>query len=157
MRKILIGILVLFAFIIFANGDGPDIHIPGCEFESYSLESSITIYVHQWMDLEYEWMIDSFFDICDYEEAPMDVDLLRFFLDSNAPVTVTPWANWGGLDAYISGTIYVTKDGVPFVPTNPIGDGDYLIGVLVTSIDPDTPAGEYTVTLGITFEPTVTF
>jgi hypothetical protein len=157
MKKLFVGILSLLAIFAFATTEPVFEHVPGCEFESYSLESSITIYVHQWMDLEYEWMIDSFFDICDYEEAPMDVDLLRFFLDSNAPVTVTPWANWGGLDAYISGTIYVTKDGVPFVPTNPIGDGDYLIGVLVTSIDPDTPAGEYTVTLGITFEPTVTF
>ncbi|MCD6105201.1 MAG: hypothetical protein J7J43_05450, partial [Thermosipho sp. (in: Bacteria)] len=64
---------------------------------------------------------------------------------------------WGGLDVYIDGTIYVEKDGNPFIPTNPIGDGSYLVGVAVTYIDPDTPAGEYTVELGITFEPTVTF
>jgi len=158
MRKILVGMLILFALFIFANGNGMPIHIPGCEFESYTLDSSITIYVHQWMDLEYTWMIDSFFDICDYDlEFPWDIDLLSFTLDSNASVTVSVWANWGGLDVYIDGTIYVEKDGNPFIPTNPIGDGSYLVGVAVTYIDPDTPAGEYTVELGITFEPTVTF
>ncbi|MDK2886151.1 MAG: hypothetical protein PWP54_709 [Thermosipho sp. (in: thermotogales)] len=153
MRKILIGILVLFAFIIFADV----VHVPGCEFESYTLNSTITIYVHQWMDLDYQWIIGPSYNICDYEQAPENVDLLSFTLDSNAPVTVSAWADWGGLATYITGTIYVTKDGVPFVPTNPIEDGEYLIGVSITSIDPDTPAGDYTVTLRITFQPTVTF
>jgi len=156
MKKVFIGLLALLSIFAFANGN--NVHIPGCEFESYTLDSSITIYVHQWMDLEYTWMIDSFFDICDYDlEFPWDVDLLSFTLDSNASVTVSASANWGGLDVYIDGTIYVEKDGNPFIPTNPIGDGSYLVGVAVTYIDPDTPAGEYTVELGITFEPTVTF
>lgn len=156
MKKVFIGLLALLSIFAFANGN--NVHIPGCEFESYTLDSSITIYVHQWMDLEYTWMIDSFFDICDYDlEFPWDIDLLSFTLDSNASVTVSASANWGGLDVYIDGTIYVEKDGNPFIPTNPIGDGSYLVGVAVTYIDPDTPAGEYTVELGITFEPTVTF
>jgi len=156
MKKVFIGLLALLSIFAFANGN--NVHIPGCEFESYTLDSSITIYVHQWMDLEYTWMIDSFFNICDYDlEFPWDIDLLSFTLDSNASVTVSASANWGGLDVYIDGTIYVEKDGNPFIPTNPIGDGSYLVGVAVTYIDPDTPAGEYTVELGITFEPTVTF
>lgn len=156
MKKVFIGLLALLSIFAFANGN--NVHIPGCEFESYTLDSSITIHVHQWMDLEYTWMIDSFFDICDYDlEFPWDIDLLSFTLDSNASVTVSASANWGGLDVYIDGTIYVEKDGNPFIPTTPIGDGSYLVGVAVTYIDPDTPAGEYTVELGITFEPTVTF
>ncbi|MBO8160445.1 MAG: hypothetical protein H0Z24_02315 [Thermosipho sp. (in: Bacteria)] len=162
MRKILVGLLALMALFVFANGEtnGGYVHVPGCQFESYTLESSITIYVHQWMDLEYEWLIDSFFDICDYElpEEGMDVPLLWFVLDSNASVTVTVYASWGGLDVYITGVVYVEKDGNPFMPpTNPIGDGEYLIGLILTSIDPDLPAGEYTVVLSITFAPTVTF
>ncbi|SHH58520.1 hypothetical protein [Thermosipho atlanticus] len=155
MRKLLVGILVLFGLFIFANGNF--IHVPGCQFDTLTLDSTITVYVHQWMDLEYEWMIDSFFDICDYENVPEDVDLLWFSLDSNADVEVSVDADWGGLDAYISGTVYVLKDGNPFMPTSPISDGDYLIGVTITNIDPNTPAGDYTVVLSITFEPTVTF
>ncbi|ACJ76032.1 hypothetical protein THA_1594 [Thermosipho africanus TCF52B] len=153
MRKMLITLLSLFALFIFA--DATSVHVPGCDWEEYTIDSSITIFVHQWMDLDYEWLIADF-DICDYTQTG-DVDVLTFTLDSNAPVNVIPYADYNGLDAYIDADVYVTKDGNPFVPTSPIDDGVYLIGFTINSIDPDLPAGDYPVVLSLTFVPTVSF
>ena len=152
MRKILVGLLSLMALFIFAE----NVHVSGCEFETYTIESSITIYVHQWMDLEYNWLVSEF-DICDYNQTG-EVDVLSFLLDSNAPVTVIPSANFNGLDAYVTADVYVTKDGVPIPSTtNPIDDGLYVIGFDITWIDPNLPADTYQIELSLTFQPTVTF
>ncbi|ABR31099.1 hypothetical protein SU69_06330 [Thermosipho melanesiensis] len=152
MRKILVGLLSLFALVLLAE----NVHVPGCEFESYTIDSSITIYVHQWMDLDYEWLISEF-DICDYDQEFGEVGVLNFTLDSNADVAVIPYADFNGLDAWVDADFIVLKDGVPFAPTSPISDGTYNISFQINSVDPDLPAGDYTVYLSLTFQPTVSF
>ncbi|ABR31102.1 hypothetical protein SU69_06345 [Thermosipho melanesiensis] len=110
------------------------------------------------MDITYEWKLNSF-DIFDYKGPFTKIDLLSFKLDSNADVNIDLFVDSGLLAEKVSGEIKITKDGNPitFAPQLQIEDGTYNISYIINSVDPDLPAGEYIVSIVLTFIPTIEF
>lgn len=141
MRKLFVlALAVVFGVMIFAGAQYPG------DFSNVQLTGNAVINVHQWLDASFT---PGEFDIYDYGEDIYDIDLGDLWVDSNANVNVSVAVTLGTLESYI--TDYTVS------PSGEIGadNATYDVELLGANIDPDTPAGGYTIGVTITLNPTV--
>jgi len=141
MRKLFVlALAVVFGVMIFGA------QYPG-DFSNVQLTGDAIINVHQWLDASFT---PGEFDIYDYGEDIYDIDLGDLWVDSNADVNVSVDVVLGELSGYITDYTISPADGN--IGAN---NATYDVELLDANIDPDTPAGQYTIEVTITLNPTV--
>jgi hypothetical protein len=144
-RLLVLALAVVFGVVMFAGAQYPG------DFEDVTLSGEATIRVHQWLDAEFTAGEFDIYDYTDEDDEPIDIDLGDLWLDSNADVDVSVSVDLGDLAGYISyASIY--PDGAVDADNQ-----NYDVILEDATVDPNTPADEYTVTVTITLNPTVTF
>ena len=165
MRKVLVALFVVVALALFAE------HWAASEqgdFANATLEGSVTVWVHQWLDASLTTQDNHIYDYG--EQGNMKFGTLH--IDSNAlvkvdivfvaayfngqPINPADYEEYVSYEKFMLGEIEGTKEGYTY-HFGEVGDGDYDLVAVNVEVNKDLPAGTYELEFNVVMNPTVEF